>query len=77
MTCTTRTTPGCTHYCAKTRQPCVTPWTCSPVCKLITANSDGSDPHKPQTTSRPTLRWVVVLIVSTALAGYCVLHAPF
>jgi len=29
-------------HCDKSRQPCATPWECSPACRLIQANSDGS-----------------------------------
>ena len=30
--------------CKKSKQPCATPWTCAPGCRLVTANSDGSSP---------------------------------
>ena len=64
-----------THYCTKSRQPCATPYTCSAACRLTTANSDGSSPHAPQTSTRPTLRWFAVLAVSTALAALCTVQA--
>ena len=74
--CTARVTPDTPHYCVKSRQVCATPWTCSARCRLITVNSDGSNPHQPAPVTRASmLRWFAVLVVSTALAALCVVQA--
>lgn len=58
----------CSHDCQQGKD--------CPARKLVTANSDGSSPHAPAllTSTRPTLRWFAVLIISTALAALSVQH---
>ncbi|MDB5253873.1 MAG: hypothetical protein JWP27_3042 [Flaviaesturariibacter sp.] len=47
-TCVAASKPVARHYCGKSRQPCATPYTCSPACRLVTASSDSATaPAKP------------------------------
>ena len=61
-------------HCETSKQPCATPWTCAPGCKLITTNSDGTSPdEKPLHQRESRMVWFVagcMILCLVALALY-------
>ncbi|MDB5887053.1 MAG: hypothetical protein JWR74_3224 [Polaromonas sp.] len=69
--CPVRKQPA-THYCDKSRQPCVTPFQCLPGCKLTPAAALPPIDRKPRFTVRSAVAWGAVLLIFPPLAALCV-----
>ena len=60
MTCTVRATADTPHYCAKSRQSCATPYTCSAACRLGQTSSTPPAAAPTVSNARHLVRWMTL-----------------